>query len=294
MIDAHQHYWDITISFPLQSHTWFLGALSYPWRQAGLPALERSFLPTDLENARRACEVEETVLINVLHSPAETSWMLDLAARTESVAGVVGWLDLTRPTELIKAELDDLRRSGSFVGVRHLAQFEHDEAWLVREDVLRGLGVLAREEIPYDLLVTSRELGLVPKLAERIPDLQLVLDHAAKPPVKSGQLEPWATLVRRAAENPRLYCKLSGLVTEADHEHWRKDDLLPFVEVIVDAFGVERLMFGSDWPVCEPAASYQEVCDAATSLLESALGSLGTSDFDRVFTGNARSFYRLG
>jgi L-fuconolactonase len=293
LIDAHQHYWQVDRSFPLEPHTWLLGAVRYPWREAGLDALDRSFLPSELEPSLHANGVEHTVLVNVLHSAAETEWMLALAQRTSSIAGVVGWLNVARPVELVAADLGALQQHPSFVGVRHLAQFETDSRWLLRDDVVRGLELLSQAGIPYDLLVTPRELNTVPELSERLPDLRMVVDHVAKPAIRSGETEPWASQIRRAAENPKLHCKLSGLVTEADHTSWRPNDVLPYVEEAVESFGIDRLMFGSDWPVCQLAASYERVHDLLAELLTTVLGEMTATVRQQIFAENARSFYGL-
>lgn len=293
LVDAHQHYWDVSSIFPQEAHTWFLGALTYPWKQAGLGPLDRSFLPDDLSPALAEHGVERTVLVNVLHSAAETSWMLDLADRTETVAGVVGWLELDRPAELVEADLTELEQHPKLVGLRHLTQFDRDERWLVREATLQGLAVLAAHGVPFDLLVTPRELALVAELSDRLPELRMVVDHAAKPAIRDGAMQAWSDGLRLAAESPNVLCKLSGLVTEADHGSWSPSALAPYVEVAFEAFGAERVMFGSDWPVCTLAGSYHDVFEALRRCLEEVTGGNAEAVRQQVFADTAAAFYGL-
>jgi L-fuconolactonase len=291
-IDAHHHLWDIDQAFPVDDLPWLLGAVTYGWKQAGLAALDRSFLLADLEPQLSAAGIVQTILVNALHSMGETRWMLSVAMANPEVAGVVGWVRLTQPTDLVERDLDALA-SPKLVGVRHLAQFEPDDRWLLRADVLAGLDVVARRRLSYDLLLTPNLLRYIPELSERLPELAMVIDHAAKPNIKDGVLEPWTTDLRRAAANPRVFCKLSGLVTEADHRRWRPDDLRPYVETVLDTFGPDRVMFGSDWPVCTLATTYAGWRTALTDILERSLGRLDPATDQSVFRDTARSFYKL-
>jgi L-fuconolactonase len=293
-IDAHQHYWDAARTFPVGEGTWFMGVLSYPWKQAELPELNRSFLPEELEPQLEETGVGWTILVHALHSPAETRWLLDLADAHPSVAGVVGWLNLAQPAELVSADLDAVRRHPKLVGIRHLAQFEPDPRWLLRPDVVSGLKVLETGGVPFDLLLRPEHLGVVPELSARLPDLPMVIDHLAKPHIRDRVLEPWASQIRAAAENPRLHCKLSGLVTEADVEHWTPADLLPYVEVVVEAFGPDRLMYGSDWPVCTLAASYRQVHESLAHCVARVIGNIEDVVERAIFFENAVRFYGLG
>lgn len=295
MIDAHQHYWEADRHFQAETGTWFLGVVGYPWAETGLVDLARSFMPVDLEPLLEAAALTKTVLINVLNNRQETEWMLEVAAQTESIVGVVGWIDLTRPKELVEQEVLELKSHPKFVGVRHLTQFDPDKDWLLRDETIRGLEVLARSKLPFDLLVTSRELPHLPELSERVPDLQMVIDHGGKPAIATGEINRWEELVREAAHNPAISCKLSGLVTEADHLDWKPEDLLPYVEVLLENFGGERLIFGSDWPVCTLAASYNTVIETARWSLAAANGTehLDPALAKQVFCSNAARLYRL-
>lgn len=292
-IDAHQHYWDMTQKFRYEPYPEFLGMITYGWTEAGLPALDRSFLPEDLEPQMAAVGCTRSILVNAINVPGETDWMLKLADRHDSIAGVVGWIDLTQPVELVASNLESLRQHPKLVGIRHLAQFEPDDAWLVRPDVVEGLNTLARMRVPYDLLVNPVQLACVPQLSEDCPDLDMVIDHLAKPYIKRGEREPWSHGIQAAAANPRMYCKLSGMITEADAQNWKNDDLVPYVEVVLKAFGIERVMYGSDWPVATLAGSYAQVYNALMYCLERLLGTVSDTVERAVFHDNAARFYHL-
>jgi L-fuconolactonase len=277
IVDAHQHYWD-------------LARFSYPWMTPDLGVLERDYLPADLEPILTSNGVRKTVVVQAISSPAETDWLLDLAARSSFIAGVVGWADLQSPD--LGKELDRLMRSRYFKGLRHQVHDEPDDAWLLRADVQRGLGELERRGLPYDLLLFPRHLPQVPEVAERHPDLRLVIDHLSKPPIAAGHLEPWATDLRRAAAYPNVYCKLSGMATQAGQE-WADTDIAPYVQVAVEAFGTARLMFGSDWPVCLLAGTYARILAALQGAVRDGRGLLSAADEARLFGGTATEFYKL-
>lgn len=292
-VDSHQHYWEPGRMFPALDHTWVVGAVTYPWRQLGLEKLDQAYLPADLEPQLAAAGVARSVVENALNNVRETRWMLELAAAHDSIAGVVGWLDLTEPAERVAAGLADLRRNPKMCSLRHLVEFEADDDWLLRPQVIDGLRVLEQNDLAYDLLLKPRHLTRVPALSEQLPDLRMVIDHIAKPDIKNGVLDPWRADLATAAQNPKLFCKLSGMVTEADHANWKPDNLVPYVEAAVKAFGLERLMFGSDWPVCTLAGTYEEVHSALHYALRQILGSLDEATAQALFRDNAINFYHL-
>lgn len=275
VIDTHQHFWDVS-------------RFEYPWMKGPeLEPLRRNHLPADLEPLLAPAGVERTVFVQAQHNLEESRWVLRLAERYHFVAGVVGWVDLTR--EACEDQLAELRSHPRFVGVRHITHDEPDDDWIVREDVLRGLGVLERHGVPFDLLFRPRHLRHVPTLARKLPDLPMVIDHLAKPLIKEGRLDGWREDFEAAARFPNVHCKLSGMVTEADRDAWAPTHFEPYVRVALEAFGPERLMFGSDWPVCTLVASY----DRVVSALEQALAPISADERAQIFGATAERFYGL-
>jgi L-fuconolactonase len=274
MIDSHQHFWQV-------------GRFDYPWMSAEVETLYRDFLPDALAPVLQANGVRQTVLVQASNSLAETRWLLELAERHRFIAGVVGWVDLTSPQ--VEAQLAEFITHPKFKGVRHLVESEPADDWLVQPSVLRSLNLLASHGVAYDLLVHTRHLRHVRTVAERCAGLRLVIDHMAKPPIAGGEIETWARELKAVAEIPGLHCKLSGLVTEADHKKWKVEDLRPYVERALEWFGPERMMIGSDWPVCLLAASYEEALAAYQKLL----AGLNDCEWQRILAGNAASFYQL-
>ena len=279
-IDSHQHYWCVD-------------QFDYGWVEQGVPRLDGDYLPSELEPQLRRAKVDRSVVVQVLHTLAESEWLLTLAREHESVAGVVGWVDLTQDAAQIAADVNLLRSQGALVGIRHLVHEEPDEDWLVRTDVIRGLGALQELDMPFDLLLRPQHLKHVPTLSAALPELPMVIDHLAKPLIRDGLFARWLDDLRAAAANPRVYCKLSGLVTEADHDTWRIRDLTGYVDATIDTFSPDRVMFGSDWPVCTLAASYAEVVHALEEALTRVLGLEQSADRDRIFAGTAADFYEL-
>ncbi|MEV1022820.1 amidohydrolase family protein [Streptomyces sp. NPDC050264] len=272
IIDAHHHVWDLSV----RDQDWITGPELAPIR--------RDFTLDDLAPDARAAGVGATVLVQTVTVAEETPEFLALAERSDLVAAVVGWTDLTRPDVAdTLAALRQLPGGRHLVGIRHQVQGEPDPEWLLRPDVSRGLTAVAAAGLVYDLVVLPHQLPAGVKAAAGHPELTFVLDHVGKPPVASGELEPWSSHVRALAELPNTLCKLSGLVTEADRATWTVDALRPYADTVLDAFGPGRVMFGSDWPVCTLAASYGQVVDTARELL-------GGPD-EEVFAGTARRVY---
>ncbi|MFI5793064.1 amidohydrolase family protein [Streptomyces sp. NPDC051677] len=254
-VDAHHHVWDLSVR-------------DQDWIAEGSP-LRRDFAVEDLLPEASAAGVDRTVLVQTVTVAEETPEFLALAAGHELIAGVVGWTDLTRPD--VADELARLRElpGGRYLkGVRHQVQGEPDPEWLLRADVRRGLAAVADAGLVYDLIVLPHQLPACAEAAASLPGLTFVLDHLGKPPIASGALEPWARDLRNLAALPNTVCKLSGMVTEADPASWTVDDLRPYAHTVLEAFGPARLMFGSDWPVCTPTASYGEVLDLARQLTD--------------------------
>jgi L-fuconolactonase len=278
VIDAHHHLWDLA----RRPQPWLDGSAMAPIR--------RGFGLADLVPAASAAGVTRTILVQVLADPVETREFLTLAEGSDLVAGVVGWADLT--SQAVGEELAALRSGpggGWLAGIRHLVEGEADPWWLRRDDVLHGLRAVADADLAYDLLIRPHQMEAALAAVRAVPGLTFVLDHCAKPDIRSGQLEPWGSLLRRLAAEPNVYCKLSGLVTEADSAHWTVEDLRPYAERVLEAFGPERVLFGSDWPVCLLAASYGRVTDTARQLT----AALSPDERTAVLSGTALRAYRL-
>ena len=277
IVDAHHHFWDPTRA-------------DYPWMTGELASIRRPFGPDDLAPLLAATGVDRTVLVQTRADVDETREFLATAASTSFIAGVVGWLDLTDPgiVESIAA-LREAPGGDRLVAVRHQIHDEPDADWILRPEVLRGIRAVGEWGLAYDLLVRPRELRPSLAAVRALPSVRFVIDHLAKPRIRDGELQPWADLISPFGELPNVWCKVSGMITEADWESWIPDDLVPYVRHVLGAFGTERLVFGSDWPVCLVAGSYQQVFDAARA----ALGEVAPADVERVFGQNAIEAYRL-
>ena len=274
-IDAHHHVWDVEH----REHAWL----------EALPAIRRTFAADDLRPFARAAGVDATVLVQVLATAQDTQDLLAVAAADPLVLGVVGWVDLTAADVLEQvARLRALPGGDRLVGVRHLAADEPDPRWLLRDDVVRGLRALATTGLPYDVLLAHDRLPVAVELAALVPELPLVLDHLGKPAISDGVLDPWREHVTALAAHEQVGVKLSGMVTEAG-DGWTVDTLRPYAEHVLASFGADRVMAGSDWPVCLLAASYGEVVDANRALVA------GLSDDERaaVLGGTAAHVYGL-
>jgi L-fuconolactonase len=255
-----------------------------------LATIRRPFSADDLAPLLAATGIDASVLVQTRSSLEETREFLATAAATAFIRGVVGWVDLTDPAV---AEVIATLRAGPggdrLVGIRHQVHDEPDPDWLLRDDVGRGIRAVREAGLVYDLLVRSRELPATLALARRAPDVRFVIDHLAKPPIRDGRLHPWAELIAPFGALDHVACKVSGMVTEADSTTWRPSDLAPYVDHVLEVFGPRRLLFGSDWPVCLLAASYERVVDAARS----TLAGLGADESAAVFGATAVTIYGL-
>lgn len=275
IIDSHQHFWQ-------------LGRFDYGWLDELQHApIRRDFLPSDLAPRIKEVGVDRTVFVQTQHNVEENRWVLRLAEDNPWIAGVVGWVDLASPK--CEEQLLEFKDHPKFVGVRHIVQGEPDDDFIIRDDVMRGLAVLEKHRVPYDLLVFVQHLRHAPTLAKRFPNLPLVIDHISKPKIKDRLIDDWRKGLKAAAAYPNVWCKLSGMVTEADWKHWKPADLKPYVETALECFGPQRCMFGTDWPVCELAGTYRQVYDA----LVEVLGPISDGERERIFAGSAIEFYGL-
>ena len=275
-IDAHHHLWDLDV----RDQDWITGDAMAPIR--------RSFSVADLAGAAQG--LDATVVVQTVTVPEETPELLAVADSNELVAAVVGWTDLTAPS--VADDLAALTEGpgGRWLrGIRHQVQGEPDPRWLCRDDVRRGLRAVHGAGLVYELLTLPPQLPAAVQTVAALPEATFVLDHCSKPLIAAGTLEPWATDLRRLASYPNVTCKLSGLVTEASWSSWTVDDLRPYADVVLEAFGPDRVMFGSDWPVCLLAASYAEVVEAAEALT----AGLTAAERAAVFGATAARVYRL-
>jgi L-fuconolactonase len=254
-----------------------------------LAPVRRRFGPEDLEPLLAANGIDRTILVQTRSSVDETREFLATAAEHEFIAGVVGWVDLTADVPKQIAALRAGPGGEKLVGIRHQVHDEADPEWLGGKDVRRGIAALSKADLAYDILVRTRELPAALGLIKALPDARFVIDHLAKPPIASGGSSDWAARLKPLAAVPNVFVKLSGMVTEADWRRWTVRDIAPYVQRVLEWFGPERCVFGSDWPVCLVAASYAQVIDVCGQ----AIGDLAADDRERIFGGNAATLYRL-
>ena len=273
VVDSHHHFWDID-------------KFDYSWMPDGSP-LAVDYGPTQLAPLIKAAGIDYTVVVQAVSSPDEARWLLELADQNDFIAGIVGWVDLTDPK--VGYTLDELQRSKYFKGVRHIWEGENDPGWIVNSGAINGLQELVRRDLTFDFLAKPPNLPFIPQVMEQVPDLRAVVDHIGKPLIADHLVEPWLSDMRKVASINGIHCKISGMITEADQQSWIADDLRPYVHHILGMYGTDRLMFGTDWPVCTLAGEYQTVADTTRGILNS-LSHTAKSD---VFGGTAIRFYRL-
>ena len=270
-LDAHQHFWSYN-------------EVEYPWIPLGSP-LQRDWLPKDFAVVQRPLGFDGSIAVQARQSLAETHWLLGLADADPRIFGVVGWVDLQ--AEDIAAQLETLAGHPRLVGVRHVIQDEPDADFMRRPTFLRGLAQLQRFRLTYDLLIYPHQLPAALAVVRQFPEQRFVLDHGAKPLIRAGTLSPWREQIRELAAFQNVSCKVSGLVTEADLTHWKPADLRPYLEILAEAFGVRRLLFGSDWPVCLLAAEYE----AVEGVVRDFFRGLDPQDQARLWGGNCAQIY---
>lgn len=274
-IDAHQHYWKLDRG-------------EYGWITPELAVLDRDYLPGDLEPQLAQAGIGGTIVVQAAETYSETDYLLSLSERHDSIVGVVGWLDLFDPDHL--EHYNRFARHPKFVGFRLMIQELDDASAVLQPAYVEALRRFAELDVPVDLLVQSHQLDSLVKLLELVPGLRGVVDHIAKPRIDQGDMEPWASQMRQIAAHPGICCKLSGMVTEADHQRWQPTDLQPYIRHALELFGEDRVLFGSDWPVCRLAAEYDAVVDA---LRQGLPGTWSREADAKLFGGNAAVFYRI-
>jgi L-fuconolactonase len=273
-IDAHHHLWRYSKE-------------EYDWIDAGMAAIARDFLPADLQTELSTCGIGGTVVVQARQSLAETDWLLDLAASSPWIRGVVGWAPIAAPD--LAGILFELKEKRKLKGLRHIIQAEPDDEFILRKDFNAGISALAGSGLVYDILIYERHLPATIEFVDRHPNQIFVLDHLAKPQIKSRVLEPWKSNLFELAKRENVYCKLSGMVTEADWTNWTTNDLRPYAEAALEAFGPGRLMFGSDWPVCLLSCDYSKWFQVTQELF----AGLSASEKELVFGEVASKVYSL-
>jgi L-fuconolactonase len=273
-IDAHHHLWKFD-------------AKEYGWIDENMQALRRDFLPADLHAVMTAAGIGGSVAVQARQTVEETRWLLELAEQNDFMKGVVGWVPLADPK--VGAVLDEFAANPRLRGVRHVLQDEPDENYILREDFNRGIRELARHKLTYDILIFERHLPQTIRFVHQYPKQIFVVGHLAKPRVKYKAISPWREHMQELAKRDNVYCKVSGLATEADHKKWTEEQLEPYIDTVLSAFGPRRVMFGSDWPVCLLALSYGRWVDIAGR----AVARLSTAEQQRLWSETAVEAYGL-
>lgn len=273
-IDAHQHFW----IFDPERDAWITEDMS---------VIRKNFLPADLAPVLEANGIDGCVAVQADQSEAETDFLLQLAEENTFIKGVVGWVDLRSPS--VEERVQHYAQYPLLRGFRHIVQGEADPAFLSGEDFCRGIKALAAYDLTYDILIFPHQLPAALKFVQKFPGQRFVIDHLAKPYIRKGEVKGWEEDIRAMAQFDHVYCKLSGMVTEADMQHWKQEDFSPYLDVALEAFGTDRLMYGSDWPVCLLAADYPEM----KKLVTDHIAHLSATEQAQIMGGNAASFYKL-
>lgn len=273
-IDAHQHFWRYNPA-------------EYEWIDDSMTSLRRDFLPEDLKNELDPAGFDRAIAVQARQTLEETRWLLELAEANPQVAGVVGWVDLRSPE--VRSQLATFAPNPKLIGIRHIVQSESDDRFLLQPEFLRGITVLEEFHLTYDILIYPRHLRVAAEFVSRFPRQRFVLDHLAKPFIKHGTLDPWRADIRELAKYENVFCKLSGLVTEAGWKDWKPSHIHPYLDTAFEYLGPKRLMIGSDWPVCTVAGSYSQVMNVVIEYLD----KYDTSVRDAVLGGNAQRLWKL-
>ena len=272
--DAHQHFW----KYSPETH---------PWISSQMVDIKRDFFPSDLGPILKNNGFDGCVAVQADQSERETDFLLDLAAKNDFIKGVVGWVDLRAGN--LKERLEHYKTFHKLKGFRHVVQDEEDDNFIIQESFINGVRALRDFDLTYDILIYPRHLAPTKKFLEALPDQKFVIDHIAKPFIKNGIIDPWEKEIRALAKFPNVFCKVSGMVTEAEWKAWTFDDFKKYLDVVYDAFGVDRLMFGSDWPVCLLSATYSEV----VGIVEEHCAGFSINEKEKLFGGNCNHFYDL-
>lgn len=272
-VDSHQHFW-------------FFDPEKDKWITEDMEKIRSHFLPEDLKPILDQNNFAACVAVQADQTEYETQFLLDLGEKNSFIKGVVGWIDLRSPD--LAARLEHWKGYSKLKGFRHIIQAE-EVGFMDDPQFIKGVGALSCYGFTYDILIRSSQIRECSKLVGLNPDQRFVLDHMGKPQIKNGSVQHWAEDIKELARNENVYCKLSGLVTEAKPLSWKKEDFKPYLDVVLESFGINRVMFGSDWPVCKLAAEYDEVCDVIASYVE----KLNLREQELIWSGNAIEFYKL-
>jgi L-fuconolactonase len=273
-IDSHQHFWKYNPA-------------EYGWIDERMKVLRRDFLPSDLIIELQQNDFQGSIAVQARQTLDETQWLLDLAQQNPFIKGVVGWIDLCSPE--VERQILKFLKNPRFVGVRHILQDEPDDNFMLRPDFINGLHFLQKYDLTYDILIYPKHLPAAVQLMARFPALRFVIDHLAKPFIKKQILPPWQEAINELSRYPNAWCKISGMVTEADWQNWKYEDFVPYIDTVMNAFGPERLLTGSDWPVCTLAASYRQVLSIVLHYLENYPADQQAA----ILGGNALQAYKL-
>ncbi len=274
-IDAHQHFW-------IYNHA------EYGWIDNRMKLLKRNFLPEDLQPELSGAGFSGSVAVQARQSVEETRWLLELSDQYDFIKGVVGWVDLCNEDEL-KQQLDEFCRSQKFVGVRHVVHDEPEDNFMLRDDFLKGISLLNEYNLTYDLLLFPKHLQLAEKVVSMFPGQRFVLDHISKPQIKNNIFSPWEEDIRKLAGHKNVWCKLSGMVTEADWKNREPEIFIPYLDIVFKAFSTDRLMTGSDWPVCRLVGEYKDVI----GIVEGYLSKMPAAVKQKITGLNCNDFYGL-
>jgi L-fuconolactonase len=273
-IDSHQHFW---IYNPVRDS----------WIDESMKVIRRDFLPGDLYPVIQEQNIDGTIVVQTDQSEDETNFLLKLASENDWIVGVVGWVDLM--SKDLEKRLEHFSSYKKLKGFRHIVQAEPDDNFMLNKKFQNGISCLRHFNFSYDILIYPRQLPAAIKLSEKYPEQKFILDHIAKPHIKENEIEPWASLTKELAANKNVFCKISGIITEADHKNWKSTDIYSYLDIVFDSFGYNRLLFGSDWPVCLLAGSYKQV----KNLIDEYITNAAPVDKEKIFGNNAHSFYNI-
>jgi len=273
IIDTHQHFWKYD-------------PVSYSWINDEMQVIRKDFLPGDLAVVVNEHKLQGTVAVQADQTEAETDWLLQLAAKNDFIKGVVGWVDLRSSN--IEERLQHYQQFSKLKGFRHVLQGE-EPSFMLQKDFLNGISKLQQFNFTYDILIFPQHLAVALELVQQFPEQKFVIDHVAKPYIKDGKIDEWKAGMEKLAQHSNVYCKISGMVTEADWKNWTADDLRPYMDVVVNSFGIDRIMYGSDWPVCLVASSYKRWLQT----VKDYFASYSAEEQEKVFSTNAMKFYQL-